>query len=459
MGFYSSKIANIYVRLLRSGHERTVKAKKNIFQSIVIKGISILIGFIYVPLLAKYLGNEEYGIWLTLSGFISWVGFFDIGLGNGLRNKFAEAIANNDTILAKKYVSTSYMIITFIVVLLIIIINIFAGFLNWQDIFNSRAIPAGTLLKIVSICLSLFSIRLVVQLISPIILADQRPALSSLFNVLSNLFSLLSIIILVHVNGSLSLLTASIFLSLSPIIVLSLANLFLFMKKYNFYKPSIKFFDTKYIKEIVGLGLKFFIYQVYGIVFISATNLIISQLINPSEVPKYYSANKLFSASYMIFGIILTPFWSATTEAFVKNDYSWIKRTMRQLQRLGYVFIGLIIIMMMISKWIYAVWLNNLIEIPLLLTILVGIQAIIMVVFSPYISFLNGVGKMNLNLYLIPLNITLYIVFCWLFLIRYHFGVPGIVLAALISEIPIRVSQVLQYNLIMSNRAKGVWNK
>ena len=33
---------------------------------------------------------------LTLSSIIGWFAFFDIGFGNGLRNKFAEAIAKGD---------------------------------------------------------------------------------------------------------------------------------------------------------------------------------------------------------------------------------------------------------------------------------------------------------------------------------------------------------------------------
>lgn len=58
------------------GHERTVKAKKNIVLSFMIKGISIVIGFVFVPLILGYLDPERYGIWLTLSSIVTWFTFF-----------------------------------------------------------------------------------------------------------------------------------------------------------------------------------------------------------------------------------------------------------------------------------------------------------------------------------------------------------------------------------------------
>ena len=79
--------------LLNKGHSRSVNAKKNILASLVIKGCSIAISLILVPLTIHYVNPTKYGIWLTLSSMVSWFGFFDIGFGNGLRNKFAEAKA------------------------------------------------------------------------------------------------------------------------------------------------------------------------------------------------------------------------------------------------------------------------------------------------------------------------------------------------------------------------------
>ena len=74
-----------------------------------------------VPVSLKCLTTGEYGIWLTLTSIIAWFISLDFGLGNGLRNKLAEALAVNDLKLAKIYTSTTYAYLTIFVAFFYII--------------------------------------------------------------------------------------------------------------------------------------------------------------------------------------------------------------------------------------------------------------------------------------------------------------------------------------------------
>ncbi|MBL4594173.1 MAG: hypothetical protein JKX68_10215 [Flavobacteriales bacterium] len=104
-----------------SRHERSVKAKKHILGSFLLKGISIAISLLLVPLTIDYLNPTKYGVWITLMSVITWFSFFDIGLGNGLRNKFSVAKAEGKDELARTYISTTYAIITIISVVLFVV--------------------------------------------------------------------------------------------------------------------------------------------------------------------------------------------------------------------------------------------------------------------------------------------------------------------------------------------------
>jgi len=90
---------------------RSKNITKHVLLSVIYKGGHIISTFLLVPLTIEFLDTENYGVWLTLSSFIAWFSFFDIGLGNGLRNKFAEAKTRNDLELARGYVSTAYFTI------------------------------------------------------------------------------------------------------------------------------------------------------------------------------------------------------------------------------------------------------------------------------------------------------------------------------------------------------------
>lgn len=94
---------------------RSYRVNFNVILSFLFKGFSISIYFIMVPITLDYLDANKYGIWLTINSIIAWVGFFDIGIGNGLRNKLSEALANDDLELSKTYISTTYFILFIII--------------------------------------------------------------------------------------------------------------------------------------------------------------------------------------------------------------------------------------------------------------------------------------------------------------------------------------------------------
>ena len=93
------------------GSERTIKAKKNIIASLLVKMLSIIISLLLVPVTLNYLNSYEYGVWLTLSSILVWINYFDIGLGNGLRNRLTEALAIGDYEKGRIYISTTFAIL------------------------------------------------------------------------------------------------------------------------------------------------------------------------------------------------------------------------------------------------------------------------------------------------------------------------------------------------------------
>ena len=204
-----------------SGHQRSVKAKKNIIGSLFLKGTSILISLVLVPLTIGYLSPTKYGIWITLTSVIAWFNFFDIGLGNGLRNKFATAKAAGDTKLVQIYVSTTYAIISIISVILFVLFFIINQFLDWGAILNTST-DLIELERLVFIVFSVFCLQFVIKLINVVFVADQKPAMSSLINTLGSLVSLLAIIVLLKTTeGSLLYLGASFsIINFEPILIL-----------------------------------------------------------------------------------------------------------------------------------------------------------------------------------------------------------------------------------------------
>ena len=181
---------------LNKGSNRTITVKKNIFATFFIKGVSIITSLLIVPLTIDYVNPTQYGIWLTLSSIVGWLSFFDIGFGNGFRNKFSIARANGNHRLAKIYVSTIYTylsIIFFAVWLIFIFIN---SFIDWSEVINFEASLKEEVSSVAIIIFTFFCLQFVLRIITTILMADQKTAKSSVIVVIGQVLSLLIIYIL-----------------------------------------------------------------------------------------------------------------------------------------------------------------------------------------------------------------------------------------------------------------------
>lgn len=453
-----NNILEIIKKTVEGSDSRTSSARKNIILSFFLKGISILISFLLVPLTINYLNATEYGIWLTLSSILTWINLFDIGLGNGLRNKLVGALSQNDKKLAKTYVSTTFALLI-IIMLVFFVIFLFANFFfQWDKILNTEPLQREILGRLVVIVFAFFCLQFVFKTVGTITIADQKPAINDLFNVVSSFLSLIIIYVLTKTtHGSLSYV--AITFSAAPVVVFFLAYFILFWGKYRFLRPSVSSIQFKYTKELVGLGVQFFIIQLaVNIVIYSSTNIILTQLFGSESVTIYNIAFKYFSALSMAYMIIIAPFWSASTDAYVKNDLKWIQSSIKNLL---IIFGGTILItlfMIFFADVFYKFWVGgNNINVPFSVSVLVAVYALLFNWSNTFISFINGIGKLRLQLYVTVIVAALYIPLT--IYLGKLWGINGVVLASALSLIPTTVLMPIQCIKLYSNKAKGIWNK
>ena len=444
-------------RLHHTNNLRSLQIRKQIAYSILIKGGSVAINLAMVPLMISILDKERYGVWLTLSTIFLWFSNFDIGLGNGLRNKLAEAIAMGKHKLGRIYVSTTYALLLVIFIPIIILFFIINPFLNWNSILNTDIITYQELFLLTSTTFTLFILRFIFQLIGVVYMALQKPAMNNFLVTLGNFISFIIIFLLYKLWSIHSIIVMGIMLTGVPLLTLIFANIFAFKKDLKIYHPSIKYVQFKYNKNLFVLGGQFFIIQIAAVLLFSTANILITQLFNPSEVVVYNITLQYYNIPIMLYSIILTPLWSAITDAYVKDDYPWMKNILRRFNRISLIFCVLIILMTIISPFIYEIWLNGKIQIPLSLSIAMACYAIINVFLSPYTNFINGIGKLRLNVLLVSFSIIGYIPFA-IWLGNSVGNSTGIIIALCCVNATGLYFQVIQVNKLLNKKAYGIWN-
>lgn len=438
-------------------HPRTKKAQLNTIQGLLIKGGGMLISLLLVPLTIDYLSKDTYGTWLTISSIITMLMFLDIGIGNGLRNKFSEAVARQDTLLARTYVSTAYAIFGIVQLFIICLFFFVFRYVPWQKLFNTH-IDTTQLQTVIMLTVVGMVIKLVLDILSYILLALQESGRVSLLNFLTNVLVLIGTYTLTRFTSG-NMIYLAVISAVSPIIVLLISGIIFYRGRLNVYRPTFHLVNLNYAGNLLSLGYKFFIIQIAVLVLFYTDNLIITQLFGPSEVTTYNIAFRYFNTISTIFAIAVTPYWSAFTEASVRSDMIWIKRTFGHLQKLWLILVAAVVLMILVANLAYTLWIGDRVVVPYFLNVCMGLFIIISCWNSIMTSVVNGLGKIRLQLYYALfaaiINIPLAI-----FLGRtLHVGSAGVILATSISLLVGTVFGTIQARKIIFGTAKGIWNR
>lgn len=447
---------NVIGKLLLSGDQRTVKIKKNILASALLKGIDIFIYLLLVPLTLGYLNAYEYGIWLTLNSILLWINSFDIGLGNGLRNKLAIAVAKNDLQLGRIYVSTTFFTLLILMLCLFGIFYICCSFTDWYAVLNVDVGSVPHLDDVVLFSFACFCLNFVFMFVGNVYLALQLPAVTNLLNVAGRGLSLLFIWILTKTTSG-SLLYVAVAYSISPVLVYMLAYPVTFFRMYTRLAPSVKFVRFRYLKDLMGIGIQFFFLQIAGIVLFTSSNIIISKILGPENVTPYNIAYRYFGVIPLIFSILITPMWSAVTEAYMCGDMEWIRRSMNKIRRLLFYTAVVIAGMILGANIVYRLWVGDGVEISWKLSLWMGVYMYVLVWSLSYSNFLNGIGKLRIQ---VVNTLAVAVVFFPLAVfLTNKGGVVYMVFAMIITNLSGAVLNTIQFRKVISGSDKGVWSK
>ncbi|MGB4845378.1 MAG: oligosaccharide flippase family protein [Ferruginibacter sp.] len=456
MGALWQSVINFFTK----GHPRSLEAKKNIIASLLIKGVSIAIGLILVPLTIHYVNPSQYGIWITLSSMVAWISFFDIGFTHGLRNKFAEAKANGNKELARTYISTTYFYIGVIFIALWVILIIATQFINWHKLLNVPAAMEKELAVLAMLIFSYFCLQFIFRIITTVLVADQKPAKASLIDMLGQLFSLVIIFILTKSTSG-SLLNLALAIGIAPTLVLVIANIFFFKTYYKDYKPTFRLVKKKYAKDIMTLGMRFFILQIAAIIQFESILFLIAHYFKPEQVTPYSIAYKYFFTLQMIFTILLSPLWSGVTDAYNSGDMDWIKNAIKKYLLMLIPFLLLGGVMLAVSHIVYDIWVGKeVVYVKFTLSLLCYIFFSVTMFASIFVSVINGIGALQIQFYASLITPILFLTLSLVLIKRYHWGVESILISSIVSNVfGYIIAPVQVYQVFYKKSVSRIWYK
>lgn len=434
------------------GDQRSVLAKRNVLQTFLIRIVSVPISFLLVPLTMNYVNSNSYGIWITISSIVAWMSFFDIGINNGLRNKLTNSIAEGDIILSKKYISTTYAVLGIISMSILALFIVINFFLDWSLILNASSKLSGELSKVALVVFGYFSLKFVLSTINTILLSMQMSASASFRGFVEQVSSLIVIFLLTKLTTG-SLLNLALGLCVAPLIVLIYYNFTLFSGKLKGISPSLHYVDFSITKDLMSIGFKFFVIQIAGIIQFQTANFIIIQSYGPNEVTVYNVAFKYFSTLTMLMAILMTPLWSAVTDAYAKNHNDWIINTEKKYRKMTFALMGLGLLMLLLSNYVYDLWLGKgKIYVPFMTSFWMFLFTMVSLFGSVYCTILNGISALNIQYKASLLSPLIFIFSSYFFIKVLNLGISAVIISSIIANFNAYILAPLQYKKIFYPR-------
>lgn len=374
---------------------------KNAVEAFAIKGFALVVSLFTMPVYMRYFSdNEILGVWFTVLSVLAWILNFDLGIGNGLRNKLSMALAKNDIKAAKEYISSAYWMIGMIVLLLWLVGSILIPLCSWNSFFNIsiEVISPEDLSKVVQYAFLGIMLQFFLRLISSIIYALQKSAINNMLALVTSVSQLAFALIAPCQTPVENLKMFSIAYIFCVNVPLFAATIWVFKKWLYRCVPSVRFFSIEKAKSVLSLGGIFFVCQILYMIIANTNEFFITQYTGPQNVVIYQAYNKIFTLGSTLYMLALTPIWSAVSKAIAENNYNWLRKISSNISKMSFLAMAVEFMLIPFLQILMNIWLGDgIITVDYRYAACFALYGSAMIYQSGVSTITNGTGRMRIQ--------------------------------------------------------------
>jgi len=356
------------------------------------RAVRIGVSFITVPLTLHYLGNERFGLWMTISSVLAMAGFADFGIGNGVLNTVSTAFGKDDWDGIRRAISSGFAVLTVIGALMLALFLSIYKFVDWGNLFRATTVAAraeaGPAILVFAVC---FALNIPLDVVQRAQLGLQQGFLTNLWQVGSSIMILVGILAVIHFH--LSLVALVIAFAGAPVLGTAMNVGYFFGVSRRDLLPRWHLVSQQIIAQIAKLGGLFFVLQLVVAVSFSADNFIIARILGVADVTAFSIPQRMFSVISLVVAMFMMPLWPAYGEAISRGDVLWVRNTLSRTI-LG-VFVSTTVAsaaLLLFSGRLLLWWVGPGIHPSFLLLLGLAVWAVLSNCGNALAMFLNGAG-------------------------------------------------------------------
>ena len=285
-----------------------------------------MISAVSLPLTVRYLGPQQYGIWVTISSIVVMLSVMDLGISSSLTNRISQAYARGDRAEAQRYYATACWTSTIVGLALGLAAWVAWPHVRWTGLFKlTDPALARQVSACVAIALVFFIVSLPLNLVNRVLSGYQQTQITNYFNLMSSLLGLVAILVAIRLHVSLVMLL--VMYSGSLLMGTLVLNVWVNFWDRPWLLPRPSAVDRTVIRNLLGDGSGFLIIQIAWLISFNADNLVISHYMGAADVVPYSVTWKLVGYAAVLQASIFPSLWPAYAEAYERGDYQWVRRT------------------------------------------------------------------------------------------------------------------------------------
>ncbi len=421
---------------------------RNIFYGFGIRAFGIILQFLLVKVSLNFVKPDYYGLWLTISTLVLWLGLFDLGLTNGLRNKISEKISLNASEEIGGLLRMSYRFLLLLTGAVLILGVILIFMVNWPSVIDiPGSLTRTELIWVFLLPLICFCVNLYMKPIFALHYSLHNSYVESFSTTLASVLSLLLLIIGYWMGKSSSIIWLAFSFSVPQTLVTAVITWNTFKKNPQYFQRLEKNGQVIKFKEISGLSLKYFFIQVSATMVFMSNSFIISHFYGNAMVTEYNIVVRYFSLPMIVFSIIINPFWNIVAEKVHAKETEQLKMVFRKVRAILLLMLAVLLLMILISPVFFHYWIGESVTIEMSLIIAYSLFTLISLFGSFYTLFINGSGNLKIQTITSVISSVLYLPVMIFFIKRFDLGLEQMVVFSTIwlgLLLPIKYYQVAQ---------------
>ncbi|MYL30783.1 oligosaccharide flippase family protein [Halobacillus halophilus] len=345
--------------------------KAGVLLAYTLTGTNVLVGFIYIPLLIYFLGQEEYGLYQLMGSFLVYLGLFDFGLSNTITRYYSKYMALKDEKGKENLLALSSIIYTILTIILLIFSIILYFYLDeiFQKSLTDSEIITAKYMYIVIVITTMITIP--TSLFNSVINANER-------FVFLKLLSIVQTIIRPFIVLTVFMFEAN---ALILVIIQALINLLgiIFKIHYSFNKLQLKikyhYFDKNLLKELFHYSFFIFVTMIMDQIFWRSDQIILGILVGTASVAVYSIGSQIvmyyMSLSLAMSGVFLPNITKRVMHNATKTE---LTDTFIRVGRLQYILLGAVVSgFILFGKEFISVWVGDDFTLSYYITIIIMI--------------------------------------------------------------------------------------